>query len=138
MANSTIIPAMRYKDAQAAIEWLCTVLGFLKRAAYEGPDGKIMHAELTLDGGMIMLGSAKDDEYGREFRTPAELDGIETRGVYILVADADAVFARATAAGVRLVRPLRNTDYGSREFTVKDPEGYSWSVGTYDPWKIQE
>jgi uncharacterized glyoxalase superfamily protein PhnB len=135
VANSTIVPAMRYKDAKAAVEWLCTVLGFVTHAAYEGPDGKIMHAELTLGGGMIMLGSAKDDEYGRQFRTPAELDGMETRGVYLVVADTDAVFARVTAAGAQVVRPLRNTEYGSREFTVKDPEGYSWSVGTYDPWK---
>jgi uncharacterized glyoxalase superfamily protein PhnB len=63
------------------------------------------------------------------------LDGIETRSAYIVVADADAAFARAQAAGAQVVRPLQNTDYGSREFTVKDPEGYSWSAGTYDPWK---
>ena len=129
---------MRYRDAKAAIEWLCTVFGFERHAVYEGPGGTIGHAELTLDGGMIMLGSEKNDEYGRGFKSPAELGGVETRGVYIVVADADAVFARATAAGATVVRPLQDMDYGSREFTVKDPKGHSWSVGTYDPWKAHE
>jgi uncharacterized glyoxalase superfamily protein PhnB len=138
MANSTIMPAMRYRDAKASIEWLCTVLGFTRHAAYEGPDGKIMHAELTLGGGMIMLGQARDDEHGNRFKTPDELGGAETRSVYIVVADADAVFARAQAAGAKVVRPLQDMEYGSREFTVKDPEGHSWSVGTYDPWKGHE
>ena len=134
MANSTMMPAMRYKDARAAMEWLCSVLGFAKHAAYEGPDGKIMHAELTLGGGMMMLGEARDDEYGKGFKTPAELGGVETRSTYVVVADADAVYARAQAAGATIVRAIKNTDYGSREFSVKDPEGNSWSVGTYDPW----
>ncbi len=131
--KSTVMPTMRYKDAPAAIEWLVKVFGFEKHAVYANPDGTIAHAELTLGGGMIMLGSARDDEYGRGFKAPGEL-GVETRGAYIVVADADAVYARAQAAGAAVVRPLQNTDYGSREFSVKDPEGHTWSVGTYDPW----
>ncbi len=134
---STIIPALRYRDAVAAIEWLCHVLGFAKHAVYPGPDNTIGHAELTLGGGMIMLGSAKDDAYGRRFKTPADLDEMETRSAYIVVPDADAVYARAKAAGASIVREIQDTDYGSREFTVKDPDGHSWSVGTYDPWKAQ-
>jgi uncharacterized glyoxalase superfamily protein PhnB len=133
-SHSTIMPALRYKDAPAAIDWLCQVLGFEKKAVYPGPNGTIGHAELTLGGGMIMLGSQKDDAYGRGFKSPGELGGTETRSVYVVVADADAVYARAQAAGATVVRPIENMEYGSREFTVKDPEGHSWSVGTYDPW----
>jgi uncharacterized glyoxalase superfamily protein PhnB len=133
MPNSTIMPTLRYKDAPTAIDWLCRVFGFARHAVYANPDGSIGHAELTLGGGMIMLGSEKNDEYGRNFKSPGEL-GAETRSAYIVVTDADAVYARAQAAGGTFVRPLQNTDYGSREFTVKDPEGHSWSVGTYDPW----
>jgi uncharacterized glyoxalase superfamily protein PhnB len=136
-SGSTIIPALRYRDAPAAIDWLCKVIGFEKKAVYEGPGGTIGHAELTLGSGMIMLGSQKDDAYGRGFKTPDELGGVETRSVYIVVPDANAVYERAQAAGGVLVRPIQDTDYGSREFTVKDPEGHSWSVGTYDPWKAQ-
>jgi uncharacterized glyoxalase superfamily protein PhnB len=132
--RSSIMPALRYRDAQAAIDWLCNVLGFVRRAVYPGSDNTIGHAELTLNGGMIMLGSHKDDEYGKGFKSPGDLGNIETRSAYVVVKDADAVYARAQAAGAPVIRPIQNTDYGSREFTVKDPEGHSWSVGTYDPW----
>ncbi len=137
-SRSTIIPALRYRNAPAAIEWLCRVFGFARHAVYENPDGTIAHAELTLNGGMIMLGSTKDDAYGRRFRSPSEAGEIETRSAYIVVADADVVYARAQAAGAAFLRPIQDMDYGSREFTVMDPEGHSWSVGTYDPWKGQE
>src|SRR5579863_5243136 len=133
-STSTIMPAMRYRDANAAIDWLCQVFGFERRAVYPGPDNTIGHAELTLGGGMIMLGSQKDDAYGKRFKPPGEVGDFETSSVYIVVADADAVYARAKAAGGTIVRELQNTDYGSREFSVKDPEGHSWSVGTYNPW----
>jgi len=131
--HSTVIPALRYRDARATIDWLCKVFGFERRAVYEGPDGTIGHAELTLGGGMIMLGSQKDDDFAASFKSPEELGGVETRSAYIVVADADAVFARAVEAGGVIIRPLQDTPYGSREFAVKDPEGHSWSVGTYDP-----
>jgi uncharacterized glyoxalase superfamily protein PhnB len=133
-SKSTVIPALRYRNAPAAIDWLCSVIGFERHAVHEGPDGTIGHAELTLNGGMIMLGSAKDDEHSRRFKSPDQIDGVETGGAYIVVPDADAVHARAVAAGAVVIRALQDTPYGSREFAVSDPEGHSWSVGTYDPW----
>src|ERR1700744_5062864 len=96
--KSTIIPALRYKDAPAAIEWLCNVLGCTKHAVYANPDGTIGHAELTLGGGVIMLGSANDDEHGMRFKSPHEVGGMETCSVYMVVADTDAVYAKAKAA----------------------------------------
>jgi uncharacterized glyoxalase superfamily protein PhnB len=137
-SRSTIIPALRYRNAPAAMEWLTKVLGFARHAVYENPDGTIAHAEMTLNGGMIMLGSTKDDDYGRRFRSPGEAGEIETRSAYVVVADADLVYARAQEAGAKFLRPIQDMDYGSREFTVVDPEGHSWSVGTYDPWKGHE
>jgi len=133
-SRSTVMPTLRYRDAPAAIEWLCSVFGFTQHALHELPDKTIAHAELKLGGGMIMIGSARDDEYGRNFKPPGELGGVETRSTYIVLADVDAAYARAQAAGATVMRPLKDTGYGSREFTVKDPEGHSWSVGTYDPW----
>src|SRR5579875_2136274 len=96
--KSTIMPALRYRNAPAAIEWLCNVLGFERHAVYPGDNGTIGHAELTLGGGMIMLGSQKDDEYGRGFKAPEEVGGFETSCTYVVVPDADAVHARAQAA----------------------------------------
>jgi len=133
-SKSTVIPALRYRDAHAAIDWLCNVLGFTRHVVYDGPEGSIGHAELTLNGGMIMLGSAKDDEHGKRFKSPDEVDGMETGSAYVVVADVEAVHTRAVAAGAAIIRPLQDTPYGSREFAVLDPEGHSWSVGTYDPW----
>ncbi len=138
LSRSTIIPALRYRDAPAAIEWLSKVFGFEQHAVYKGEGEIIAHAELTLGGGMIMLGSAKDDEHARGFKSPDELGGVETRSVYIVVADADAAYARAVEAGGKIARPLQDTPYGSREFSVRDPEGHSWSAGTYDPWAAHE
>jgi uncharacterized glyoxalase superfamily protein PhnB len=134
---STVIPGHRYSNAPAAIDWLCKVFGFERHAVYENEDGTIAHAELSLGGGMIMLGSSKDDEHGRGFKSPAELGGVETCALYIVVPDADAAYARAVAAGAVVIRPLQDMPYGSREFAVKDPEGHSWSAGTYDPWAKQ-
>jgi uncharacterized glyoxalase superfamily protein PhnB len=136
-SRSTIIPGHRYRNAAAAIDWLCTVFGFERHAVYEGDKGTIAHAELTLGGGMIMLGSGKDDEFGRGFKSPNDLCGFESRTVYITVPDADAAHARAVEAGATIIRPLQDTPYGSREFGVKDPEGHSWIAGTYDPWAGQ-
>lgn len=134
-STGAVIPALRYRNAQAAIDWLCQVIGFACHAVHEGENGTIGHAELTLGNGMIMLGSAKDDEYGRRFKSPAEVGGVETRSAYIVVPDADAVYARAVAVGAEIIRPIQDTPYGSREFALKDPEGHSWSIGTYDPWQ---
>src|SRR5436305_4916458 len=59
--GSTLIPSLRYRDAHAAIDWLVRVFGFKKQAVYDGPDGKVMHAQLTHGLGMLMLGSVSDD-----------------------------------------------------------------------------
>jgi uncharacterized glyoxalase superfamily protein PhnB len=119
-SRSTVILGLRYRNAPAAIDWFCQVFGFKRHIIHEAEDGTIAHAQLTLGGGMIMLGSRKDDEYGRGFKSPDELDGIETRSVYIVIPDADAAYARAQAAGATVIRPLYDTPYGSREFCVRD------------------
>ncbi len=136
--RTNVFPVHRYRNAPAAIDWLCKVFGFERHAVYEDDNGTIAHAELTLGNGMIMLGSQCDDEYGRGFKSPEDLGGVETRSLYIVVPDADAAHARAVAAGAVVVRPLQDMPYGSREFSVKDPEGHMWSVGTYDPWAKHE
>ena len=135
--NSTVIPGHRYRNAPAAIDWLCEVFGFERHAVHKGEDGSIAHAELRLGRGMIMLGSGKDDEFGRGFKSPDELGGIETRSIYLVISDADAAHARAVGLGAVITRPLQDTPYGSREFGVKDPEGHTWVAGTYDPWAAQ-
>jgi uncharacterized glyoxalase superfamily protein PhnB len=134
--KATIIPCLRYRDAAAAIDWLCSAFGFEKQAVYPNPDGTIAHAQLTFGDGMIMLGSASDREsdWGRLIRQPDEIDDTETQSPYLIVADADAIYARAKAAGAELVLDIKDEDYGGRGFTCRDPEGHIWTFGTYDPW----
>jgi len=132
--GSCIVPGHRYHDAAAAVEWLCRVLGFERQAIYQGENGGIAHAELTLGKGMIMLGSGRADDFSRSFKSPDDLGGTETCVIYVAVPDVDPVHARAIAEGARITRPLHDTPNGFREFAVKDPEGHSWVVGTYDPW----
>ena len=131
--TSTIIPALHYADAPAAIDFLCRAFGFERKAVYEGEGGTIAHAELTLGNGMVMLGSMNDTEYGKLLVRPRAAGGV-TMGVYVIVEDPDAHFARAKAAGAEITRDPVTQDYGGRDYTCKDPEGNVWTFGTYDPW----
>lgn len=130
---ATIIPALQYQDAHAAIDFLCKAFGFEKKAVYEGEDGGVAHAELTLGNGMVMLGSVKDTDFGKLLVRPRDAGGV-TMSVYVVVADPDAHCARAKAAGAVITREPVTQDYGGRDYTAKDPEGNVWSFGTYDPW----
>ena len=136
--NSTVIPCLRYRDAPAAVSQLCNVLGFEEQLVVPGPDGTIVHAQLKSDGGMIMLGSVVDSEFGRLMKQPDEIGGAETQTAYVVVPDADAVYARAQNAGWRILIEIKDEDYGGRGFTCADSEGHIWSVGTYDPWASQD
>jgi uncharacterized glyoxalase superfamily protein PhnB len=131
--SSTVIPCLRYREAQRMIAWLCDVFGFTQHASYADGQGGVAHAQLTLGSGMIMLGTARDDDFGEAQSTPAELGGT-TQSPYIVVPDADAVYQRAKARGAKIVIDIKDEDYGGRGFSCRDPEGHLWSVGTYDPW----
>jgi uncharacterized glyoxalase superfamily protein PhnB len=132
--TATIIPSLRYRDAPAAIEWLCRAFGFEKQLVVPGEEGMIMHAQLTFGNGMIMLGSCYDTPYGRLMVQPDDIGGRETHSIAVIVSDADAVYAQAKAAGAEIVFDIKDQPYGGRAFTCRDPEGHVWNFGTYDPW----
>ena len=118
------IASLRYRDARAAIDFLERAFGFARHAVHEDESGTIAHAELTYRGGMVMLGEQRDDAYG---------DHVGQGWLYVVVDDADAHHDRAQAAGAEIVRPLEDQDYGSRDYSARDPEGNLWSFGTYQP-----
>jgi uncharacterized glyoxalase superfamily protein PhnB len=124
---------MRYRDATAAIEWLCRAFGFERHLVVPDESGGIAHAQLRFGSGMIMLGSARDDNYGRLVRQPRDVGG-DTMSAYVVVADCDAHYARAKAAGAEIVMEIEDKDYGGRGYTCRDCEGRLWSFGNYDPW----
>jgi len=133
-AKATVIPCLRYRDAQSAIEWLCRACGVEKHLVVPGEGGTIAHAELSFGNGMIMLGSVKKSEFDRLMKQPDEIGGVETQTPYVIVSDADALYARAKAAGAKIVLDIKDEDYGGRGFSCRDLEGRLWNFGTYDPW----
>jgi uncharacterized glyoxalase superfamily protein PhnB len=134
-AASTLIPCLRFRDAAAAIEWLCKVFGFQKGLVVADGAGGVAHAQLTLGGGMLMLGSASNDNaYGKLVRLPDEVGGAQTQTIYLVVPDADVVYWRVVEAGMKIAMGIHNEDHGGRGFSCWDLEGHLWSVGTYDPW----
>jgi uncharacterized glyoxalase superfamily protein PhnB len=123
----TIYPSLRYHDARAAIDWLGEAFGFSEKEVHADGEGVIRHAEISGFGGIVMLGTEPeggDPQWGEH----------AGKGwMYLSTDDVDALHERAVAAGAEIVRPLQDTDYGSREFSARDPEGNHWSFGTYAP-----
>ena len=132
--RTTIVPGLRYRDAPAAIEWLCRVFGFEKHLVVPGDNDTIAHAQLSFGNGMIMLGSVREDEHGRLIKQPDEIGGVETQSSYVIVTDADAVYESARNAGAEIVMEIADQDHGGRLFSCLDLEGHLWNIGTYDPW----
>lgn len=133
--TTTVIPCLRYRDAPKMIDWLCRAFGFEKHAVYADGD-TVHHAQLTFGNGMIMLGSADNaSEWGRQIAQPEEIGMRETQSPCVIVADTDAHYAQAKAAGAQIVMDISDQDYGGRGYSCRDPEGHLWWFGSYDPWK---
>lgn len=133
-AHPNVFPVLRYRDAGAAIEWLQRAFGFAEKAVYRGEDGVVKHAELTLGAaGLVMLGQSSSEGWLGGSAPDARAS---TVSIYITVDDPDAHHERAVAAGAEIVRALVDEDYGSREYSARDPEGNLWSFGTYAPYAV--
>jgi len=132
--RATVIPCLRYRNAPAAIDWLCKIFGFERQLVVPGENDTIAHAQLSFGNGMIMLGSVSGGEFDRLMKQPDETGGAETQCSYVIVKDADAIYERAKAAGSRIAMEIRDEDYGGRGFSCYDLEGHLWNFGTYDPW----
>jgi len=122
--TSNIYPVARYEQATEAIAWLCRAFGFEKQAVFPGPNNTVAHAELRFGTGVIGLSSAGPVDPANVWTTVRE-------GIYACIEDPDAHYARAQAAGATIERELKDTDYGAREYSVRDHEGHLWSFGTY-------
>jgi uncharacterized glyoxalase superfamily protein PhnB len=138
MPPSLLIPCLRYRDAPAAIDFLCEAFGFERHAVYtdETDPSIVHHAQLVLGNSMVMLGSAQpgDVQSLYNWKTPAEAGGI-TMCVCAWVADPDTHCARARAKGAEIIRaPNANDGYPGRGYDARDPEGNVWNFGSYDPW----
>ena len=125
----TIFPILRYRDARAAIRWLCAAFGFVERCCIPEDGPFVRHAQLQLGENIIMLGSVRPDD---GIASPQAL-GAATQMLAVYVNDPDAHFERANAAGAKILYPPKDTDFASREYHVLDLEGHPWTFGTYRP-----
>lgn len=126
-----IFPALRYRDADAALTFLKSAFGAQEKSVHRGDDGVIHHAELRFGAGLVMLGQYSGEGWmGGESPRPLA----STVSIYVVISDPDQHFAAARSAGAEIVREMADMDYGSREYSVRDPEGNLWSFGTYDPY----
>jgi uncharacterized glyoxalase superfamily protein PhnB len=121
-----ISSALFYDDAAAAIEWLEKAFGFTTRLRVEDGAGAIVHSELELDGGVVMVASARDGK-----QSPRSLGGANTQALCIYVDDVDAHCERARANGASIVSEPTDKDYGEeywadRGYEALDCEGHTW------------
>lgn len=125
-------PAMRFSDADGAVQWLRDAFGFEEHACYRDENGTVVHAELRFDGAIFFVGQERDNDY--PVKPPGE-GRPPTGSVYVTVPAVwiEAHYARAQRAGARIFRELQSTEYGSREYSAYDCEGHPWTFGTYRP-----
>ena len=117
-------PSLRANDARGLIRFLTEALGFEATAVY-GDGDTVHHAELAWPpGGGVMLGSTRPD-------SPVAVTMPGHFSAYVVTDEPDALHARAVAYGAKVTMELHETDYGSRDFAIEDPEGNHWSFGTY-------
>lgn len=120
-------PTLRSRDARALIRFLVGVVGFEETLVVPSADGRVAHAQLSWpEGGGVMLGDSRTDEGPDGWSLEPG-----TFGAYVVTADPRAVHARAVAAGAEIMMAPTESDHGSLDTSLRDPEGNRWSFGTY-------
>jgi uncharacterized glyoxalase superfamily protein PhnB len=126
----SIHPALRYADPNTAIDWLAKAFGFTQEEVFHDDDGVVQHAVLALGTGKVLIGGPRADGWLGGTKAAPLASPIS---LYVVVADPAAHHDRAVAEGATIVRELAHMDYGSHEYSARDPEGNLWSFGTYQP-----
>jgi uncharacterized glyoxalase superfamily protein PhnB len=131
-----VAPYLLYEDAAAALDWLAEAFGFLERFRHPLDDGRVDHAEMEFDGGLIMLATP-----GGDYRSPRRLGGA-TVVIHVYVDDARAHCERARAAGATIEREPTEKPYGTIQYSAEDPEGHVWLFseqvrGPEPEWRVE-
>ena len=134
VSDQVFFPVIRYRDPDAAIEWLGRAFGLTERVVYRDDSGKVMHAELELDGSMIMLGQA-DPAGWMGGGAPQPLGS--TVSLYVVIEDPDAHHDRAVAAGATVVRELERPELRLTRVQRPRPRGKSLVVRDLQPAGIR-
>lgn len=135
MKKAQLIPTMQYRDANRAVSWLCEAFGFEQKNVFKDDDGNVAHAELQLGNGLVMIGPRTNTPFGQLIKTPLEIGSFNTHAIYIIVEDIEAHYQKSIEAGASISLELVEQEYGGKDYTCRDLEGFLWSFGTYDPWE---
>lgn len=119
-----VTPYLYYDDLAGALDWLGRAFGLTTRMSIPGPEGKLMHAEMQIADGVVMMGQTGMDA---SCASPKSKDGVNTQSLYIYVEDVDAHCASARAAGATIVRDPEDQFWGDRMYTARDLERHTWS-----------
>jgi PhnB protein len=122
--RTQVIPYIFYRDVAAALDWLSRAFGF-KEIMRDGTPSGGLHGEMEIDGHMIMMGQGARD---KRMTNPREA-GVATQGVFIYLADVDAHYQRARAAGAEIEKAPEDLPYG-RSYTARDLDGHPWFFTT--------
>lgn len=114
-------------DVKAAVSFYQKAFGFAKRGIMNGPDGKPMHAELTLRNTTLMLGPENPQRGARSAKTL----GASPVTLYLTAENVDKLVAKAVKLGANLQGPVMDMFWGDRCGNLIDPDGYLWMVGTH-------
>jgi PhnB protein len=123
---AVITPHLICTNAAAAIEFYCKAFGALEESRLPGPDGKLMHASVRINGAPLYL---VDEMLEHGALSPQTLKGSPIF-IHLQVPDVDAVVAQAVAAGATVTMPVADMFWGDRYGQLTDPFGHRWSIAT--------
>lgn len=135
--KSATVPGLRYRDAPAAIDWLCKAFGFdvFMRVPEEGKI--VVHARLVLEDNMIMIASARREGAIEALLVTPKDAGGATQLNLLYVDDPDAIYQKTLAANAIIIEPIDDFEFGGRMFSCQDPEEYVWVFSSHDHWGYQ-
>ena len=136
-----VSPHLVVDNAAAAIDFYVKAFDAVEYGRVPGPDGKLIHAALNVNGSMVMLNDDFPEMSGGKSMTPTALGGTPVT-IHLTVTDVDTKFQKAVDAGATVVMPLEDQFWGDRYGVLRDPFGHQWSLGQpvrrVSPEEIQE
>ena len=122
-----ITPSLSFQGTEEAIAWYKNIFGAKEKMRMDGPDKKVMHAELAIGDSIIFL-AEEDPQYKNKSAKSVNGNSIK---LYVYLEDVDGTIKRAVQNGATLTMPAEDMFYGDRVGSIDDPFGYSWTLSTH-------
>ena len=126
--HPSVSPHLVVGDGAAAIDFYVKAFDAVELGRVPGPDGRLMHAALQINGSTVMLNDDFPEYNDGKSSTPTALGGTPVT-IHLTVTDVDAKFQQATDAGATVIAALEDQFWGDRYGVLRDPFGHHWSLG---------